>query len=424
MNFTRSTFVNGIRILTAPQHETKAMTLLFLVGAGSRFENPTQNGISHFLEHILFKGTEKYPSPQALAETLDGIGAAFNAYTSEEYTGFYVQAAAEHFLLALDVLHQMFYHPCYAEADIEREKGVIIEEINMYRDLPQRHVWDVLKSLLYGDTPLGRNIAGSKETVTSFTHTTFVDYQKDFYTPDNLILAVAGNPATYDWQKEIQNLFAQKQGKRIKQFDHVRIISSAPQVRVENRQTDQTHLALALPAIKETDERLPILAILNTILGGSMSSRLFNEVREKRGLAYYVRSSVDTYHDTGNLVIATGVRNSHAQEAIKVILNELDLLRRKPILPAELKKAQEHFKGKLALELESSSEISAFLAQQELYYRQQFQPEELIAKIEAVTTKQVQELAEELFVSSRLNLAAIGPFEESDFLPILERVFT
>ncbi len=413
---------NGLRLLTAPQHETKAVTLLFLVGTGSRFETPALNGISHFLEHILFKGTKKYPSPLLLSEALDGIGANFNAYTSQEYTGFYIQAEASHFPLLADVLHEMFYHPRYAADDVEREKGVIVEEINMYRDLPQRHVGDLLFELMYGaHTPMGRNIAGTKQTVTAFTNQTFADYKDQFYTPDNIIVSVSGNPMKQDWTKTLTGLLGGKAGTRARGFEAAEQVQAAPRALVERRDTDQTHLVLGLPMLKETDERLPILSMLNTILGGSMSSRLFSEIREQRGLAYYVRSGEETFHDTGLLGIATGVRNAEAKEAVSLILKELARLKHEPVTPAELSKAKEHFKGKLALGLEGSSEIGSFIAQQELYHGKLVQPETMVEKVEQVTAAQIQELANEFFVRSNLNLAAVGPFAESDFLPTLER---
>lgn len=413
---------NGLRLLTVPQHETKAVTALFLVGTGSRFETPELNGISHFLEHILFKGTKKYPSPLLLSEALDGIGANFNAYTSQEYTGFYVQAEASHFSMILDVLHEMFYNPRYATEDIEREKGVIVEEINMYRDLPQRHVGDLLFELLYGSTtPMGRNIAGTRETVTAFTNRTFSDYQAEFYTPDNIIVSIAGNPTGANWETDVKRLLGSKTGTRARGFEAAESVQTAPRALVEHRDTDQTHLMLAVPMLKETDERMPILNMLNTILGGSMSSRLFSEIREKRGLAYYVRSGEETFHDTGVLAVATGVRNAEAKEALRLILKELARMKNEPVTPAELKKAKEHFKGKLALGLEGSSEVSSFVAQQELYHGQIMQPEELVVKAEAVTADQIQALANEFFVQSKLNVAAVGPFKDTDFLPILEQ---
>ncbi len=416
------TLNNGFKLLTTEQHETKAVTVLFLVGTGSRFETPEQNGISHFLEHILFKGTKKYPSPLLLSERLDGIGANFNAYTSQEYTGFYIQAAAEHFPLIADVLHEMFYHPRYAAEDIEREKGVIVEEINMYRDLPQRHVGDLLFELMYGTTtPLGRNIAGTKETVTSFTKQTFEEYQAQFYTPDNIIVSVAGNPEGATWEQTLKGLLDAKEGTRARGFEAAVSLQQVPQVLVEHRPTDQTHLILGVPAFKETDDRLPALTMLNTILGGSMSSRLFSEIREQRGLAYYVRSGDDTFHDTGLLGISTGVRNDQAKEALRLILVELQKLRDERVTAAELTKAKEHYKGKMALGLEGSSEIGSFVAQQQLYHGRVIQPEELVARVEAVTAEQIQAIANELFVPERLNLAAVGPFKNDDFRPLLEQ---
>lgn len=420
MDFHKARLPNGLRILTSPLQETKAMTVLFLVGTGSRFETPRLNGISHFLEHILFKGTEKYPGPQILAEVLDEIGANFNAYTSEEYTGFYVNAAAEHFPLALDVLHQMFYHPRYAHEDIEREKGVIDEEINMYRDLPQRHVFDLLKALMYGDTPMGRNIAGAHETVNAFGKEDFEDYQRDFYTPDNLILSIAGNPLTHDWTTALADLFGSKAGTKARSFDALRYQQAGPRVSTQHKKTDQTHIALAIPTIKETNPLMPVQSVLNTILGGSMSSRLFNEVREKRGLAYYVRSGMDSYHDAGSLVISAGVRNASAHEAVQVILAELGKLVQEPVTDKELNKAKEHFRGSLALQLEESSEIATYLASQELYHQKQYQPDELVAKVQAVTAEQVQNFAKTYFKKELLNLAAVGPFKEADFQSLLE----
>ncbi len=365
MEFQKDTLPNGVRILTSPLHETKAMTLLFLVGTGSRFETSSLNGISHFLEHILFKGTEKYPGPQILAEVLDGIGANFNAYTSEEYTGFYINAAAEHFPLALDVLHDMFYHPQYAPEDIEREKGVIVEEINMYRDLPQRDVFDILKGLLYSETPMGRNIAGEPATVMAFGKEDFEAYQREFYTPDNILVSIAGNPNSFDWQGEISRLFGSKESTKARQYEPLTMKQNGPRVRVRTKETDQTHLALAVPTIKETDELMPVQSVLSTILGGSMSSRLFDEVREKRGLAYYVRSGIDSYHDTGSLVVSAGVRNASVKEALEVILIELGKFIAEPVSQKELTKAKEHFRGSLALQLEESSEIATYLAQQQ-----------------------------------------------------------
>ncbi len=420
IDLERSELANGVRFIAAPQRETKAVTVLFLVGVGSRFEAPEESGISHFLEHILFKGTKKYPSPLALAEVLDGIGANFNAYTSQEYTGFYVHAAANQFPLALDVLSEMFYHPRYAKEDIEREKGVIVEEINMYRDLPQRHVYDLLFTLMYGETPMGRNIAGSKKTVTKFSKQTFESYQERFYTPDNIIVCVAGNPEGGQWQRAVEGVFADKAGTLAHGFEAALDVQASPRVLVERRPTDQTHLLLGFPGLKETDERQAVLSVMNTILGGTMSSRLFTEIREQRGLAYYVRSGYDAFHDTGVMTVATGVRNDQAKEAVAVILSELEHLASSPVTAKELTRAKEHFKGKLALSLEGSAELCSFMAQHELYYKRQVQPEELVEQVEAVTAADIQDLATTLFAPRRRNLAVIGPFAEDDLAPLLE----
>lgn len=420
ITFEKTTLPNGLRILTAPLHETKAMTLQFLVGTGSRFERDDEGGISHFLEHILFKGTEKYPSPILLAEMLDGIGAEFNAFTSEEYTGFYVTAESHQFPLALDILSQMFYHPVFKPEDVEREKGVIVEERNMYRDLPQRHVWDLTRQLLYGDTPLGRNIVGSPETIKRFDRTTFERYQADCYTPDNIIVSIAGNPNEHDWIGDLKPVFEPRSGVKARTMLTATTDQSEPKLLVEHRKTDQTHLVVSLRTFPQTDDRRFTLGVLSTILGGTMSSRLFNEIREKRGLAYYVRSSADAYHDAGSFAVSTGANNANAKEAVRVILAEIKKLKDELVSKEELARAKENFRGKLALQLEESSAVGSFLAEQELYFGTQHQPEELIEKVNAVTAKEIQYLAQEFFVREHLNLAAVGPFNNDDFEPLLE----
>lgn len=421
MKFEKHILKNGLRIITSPQKETKAMTVLFLIGVGSRYETKKENGISHFLEHILFKSTKKYPTPQILSATLDGIGAEFNAFTSEEYTGFWVSAAADHFELITDVLHEMIYEPRFAETDIKREKGVIMEEMNMYQDLPQYAVWDVLKNLLYGDSPLGRKIVGQKNTVTKFKKIDFINYQKTFYTPENIIVSVAGNENGNDWVNSLTKLLSNKKGKKNRDFECIKQTQNRPRVKVQYKQTDQTHLLVSLPALKANHENRYVLDVLKTILGGGMSSRLFNEVREKRGLAYYIRAGVDTFHDTGNLVISSGVRNAATLQAIKVIINELKKLKNKKVPTKELKKAKEMLKGGLVLGLESSQEVANFLASQELYYNKLVSPEEIIDKIESVNGQNIQMLANELFEHKLFNLAAIGPIDDKEFLKTVEK---
>lgn len=274
---------------------------------------------------------------------------------------------------------------------------------------------------MFGDVPMGWNIAGDKKTVTSFGKSNFEEYQAKFYTPDNLVVAVGGNPLGYDWLADIKKLLGNKTGKLDHNFEAVTVAQDEPRVLVEERKTDQTHLALGLPSLSETDSRQVVLDLLNIILGGSMSSRLFVEVREKRGLAYYVRSASENFHDTGVFSITTGVRNSHAIEALKIILDQIELIKSKPVEADELKRAKEFYKGKMALSLEGSQELTSFYAQQELYYGHQITPAELEKKVEAVSKEDILDLAKELFVKNHFNLAAIGTFTEENFYPILNR---
>jgi predicted Zn-dependent peptidase len=257
--------------------------------------------------------------------------------------------------------------------------------------------------------------------VKSFDRTTFEKYQADCYTPDQIIVSIAGNPNEHDWMSELEQVFEPKSGTKARTMIAARDKQTKPAIKVEHRKTDQTHLVLSLRTFPQTDERRFILGVLSTILGGTMSSRLFNEIREKRGLAYYVRSGADGYHDAGSFAVSTGANNASAKEAVTVILAELKKLKDELVSKEELARAKENFRGKLALQLEESSSVGSFLAEQELYFGHQLQPEELIEKVNAVTTKDIQSLAQEFFVKEHLNLAAVGPFKNEDFQPLLEK---
>lgn len=422
IDYQLKTFPNGLKLITAPLKNTKAVTVLFLVGTGSRYETKNLNGLAHFLEHMFFKGTKKRPTTLDIAKSLDAVGASYNAFTAEEQTGFYVRASSEHFDLALDVLFDMLYASLFSSEEIEREKGVILEEINMYQDNPQAYIAEVAKKLFYGDQPLGWQVTGVKETVQKFNQENFIQFRNQFYTPDKMIVAVAGSPNGAHWEEKIQEFFQKVQAQKASRFQPIKEDQQKPAVLAHYKKTDQAHLILGFRSLARTDSRRPTLKVLNNLLGENMSSRLFTEVRERRGLAYYVASEMADFQDTGAFGAVAGIDIYRAEEAVKVILEEFQKLKEKAVSEEELTRAKENLKGKLYLGLEESFDVAEFLAEQELFWGKIDDPEDLVKKYEKVTSQDILKLANEIFLKKNLNLALIGPFKENDqFLKILER---
>lgn len=411
---------NGLRIITAPMGNTQAVTLLILVGIGSRYEDDKQAGISHFLEHMFFKGTNNRPTYKEIATELDYLGGDFNAYTGEEYTGYYVQAAADKFHKALDILTDMFFNSTFPQAEIEREKGVIVEEINMYEDQPQSKVAQEAQKLVFADSPLGRPIIGNKEAVKGITQKDLINYRDAMYSPSNTIVVVAGNMEKFNWQKEITQKFQNWHSPQppthevyppLAESGATSQAGGKPKQKMIYRKTDQAHFVLAFPTFKVADIRRPQLQVMTNLLGGMMSSRLFEEIREKRGLAYYIRAGADEYHDNGALYICAGVMLEKTQEAIKVVAEELQKIAHNKVDAEELKRSQENMKGQIYLGLEDSKSVTQYLANRILYFNNIIQPEEIVARIEAVTIKEIQKLAPKIFQKTKRNLAVIGPFK-------------
>jgi predicted Zn-dependent peptidase len=414
-DFYKTTLPNGLKIITAPLKSTKAMTLLFLFGAGSRYETAQENGLAHFLEHLCYKGTDKRPTTFDIACQLDEMGASYNAFTGEEYTGFYVSAASEYFEQALDILTDIIWNSKLDPREIEREKGVILEEINMYKDTPQAYVNEVAKKLMYGDTPLGRSVAGEVGTVTKLQRADFIRFRHRFYTPDNLIVAVAGNPLagkSENWVKMLKDWLAKFNIQQKGSFQSVKITQEKPALSLYHKDTQQAHLILAFHGLKAQDKRMAILKVLNIILGATMSSRLFIEVREKLGLCYYVKSDISENHDIGAWGIASGVELGKIDKAIATMLKVCQEVKEKGVTLQELKKAKQNFKGQMYLALEESFEVADFLADQELYHGEIKSPEKIIQEVENVTLSDIMGLAKEVFQPKNLNLAVIGPYKD------------
>ena len=414
MTYNRKVLKNGLRVITIPMPSFESATVMVMVGAGSRYETAKNNGISHFLEHMAFKGTKKRPTAKIIAETIDGIGGEFNAFTSKELTGYYVKSAVNHVDLCMDVLSDMLQNSKLESQEIEKERGVILEEINLYEDTPSRKIGDVYENLLYGDTPMGWDIAGRKEVIKSITRKDFIDYMQSLYSADNITLVVAGGvkPA------EIEEIAESYLGK-MTSFDTLRyekLVENQvkPALYIKQKNTEQVHVAIGFRTVPINNEEKHPLSVLSAILGGGMSSRLFSEVREKRGLAYYVRTSSEHYQDAGNIVSTAGLDPKRAEEGIAVIIQEYAKFAngKAKLTAKELAKAKEYLKGHLVLELEDSRSVAGFYAQAELLEKKIETPEKLIEKINKVTAADVESVAQKYFKQETLNLAIIGNFTD------------
>ncbi len=422
MTFTKSTLPNSLRLLTAPVPNNATFTVLVLTATGSKYEIKEINGISHFLEHMCFKGTTKRPSAEAISKELDQIGGEFNAFTSKEYTGYYAKVRGQHAEIALDVVSDIFLHQLLDPKEIEREKGVICEEINLYRDTPTQYIDDLFEELLYGDQPAGRPVVGTPESVQALKRQDFVSYISSHYTAKNSLVIVAGDPTVVSRvQPLIVHAFDDIQQGIIGKKETVQEKQNAPGFKLQFKDTDQAHIALGVRGYNLFDPRRYALALLSTVLGGSMSSRLFLAVRERQGLAYYIRTVNEHYTDSGYLATYAGLKKDRLLDALRIIIKEYQMAREEPIGKEELRKAKEYLKGKLTLGLESSDEAASFFGAQEILTRKPLHLEEIFDKIEAVTAAEIQTAARDILKPEHLNLAVIGPFKNQEpFMKVLE----
>ena len=411
--FYKTTLKNRLRIVTVPQKSSQAVTVLALVGTGSKHETKETSGISHFLEHMYFKGTKRRPNALAVSETLDKLGGVFNAFTSEECTGYYAKVAATHFENALEWVSDIYLNSLLPKKDMERERKVIIEEINMYLDMPLIYIGELWKTLLYGNQPAGWDVAGTKESVSSISREQLFHYMKSQYAAQNTIVCVAGKVSLSQATDKVKKYFSKikiaKSQTKLGVFEK----QKTPGLLLHFKKTDQTHLALGTRTFYNLFHPQRYAAeLLGIILGGMMSSRLFTEVREKLGLAYYVRTASEADTDTGYLVTLAGIDNSRVEKAISTILKEYKKISRISVPSAELKKAKENLKGKLSLALETSDAKAFFYAGQELLENKISTPEEIFKEIDKVSVNDILKVAKDIFKPERLNLALIGPFKD------------
>ena len=411
--YNRKVLPNGLTILTVPVATAESITMSIFVKAGSRYEEARINGLSHFLEHLHFKGTKKYPTAKKLSEVVDSIGGEFHANTGKEHTKYFIRAAAQHLPLVFDVLTDLLQNPLFDEKEIEREKGVIIEEINMYKDNPQIHVEALFEETMWPDTPLGRDIAGTAQVILSTKKPDVLSYRERYYHPSNTIIAIAGKFDPSQVDDLISKYWSQVPKKKDNGYKPLVYKQSVPRFKIENKVTEQAHMIVGFPAYGYGDKRNYALRVLATVLGGGMSSRLFIQIRERRGLAYYVGASSNNYLDTGNFLIQAGLKVASAPQALDTILQELRKIREDGITNKELKKAKEYLKGKIALALEDPHAQMDWYLNQEAFIGRLKTPKQMFEELEKISFEDVDRVAEELIRNDRLNMALIGPFSDN-----------
>ncbi|MEK7061428.1 MAG: pitrilysin family protein [Patescibacteria group bacterium] len=431
MNYKLHTLSSGLRVLTVPMLNLESATVAVWVKTGSRNEGERVGGISHFLEHMVFKGSKKRPSAKQISGAVDSIGGEFNAATSKDWTSFYIKTSINNIETAFDVLSDMVLDPLLKEEEIEREKGTIIQEIAMYEDTPTAKIGEVFENVIFAGSSLARDTAGTAESVKRIAKNDFLRYRKRHYYPENMLISIAGGVSEIKVLELVKKYFefAHLGGG----FGHPRGVSfvtnvfepeqTKPQIILKTKKEEQAHFILGFLADGRNYKGRYAQGLLSAILGGSMSSRLWIEVRERRGLAYAVRTSIDRYTDTGYLGTYAGVDPVKVDEAIKVILDELRKItnHQSPITSHELKDFKEFLKGHFALALEETKDVSSFFADQVLFMDEILTPEEIFKKVDSVTLEEVNYEAKRLFIPSRLNLAIIGDYNnEAKFEKLLK----
>jgi predicted Zn-dependent peptidase len=408
--FERTSLSNGIRVVTAPMPQAQSVTCLVMLAAGSRYETPETNGIAHFAEHMFFKGTERRPTARAIAGEIDGIGGEFNAFTGKETTGYYVKCAAGTRDVALDVLADMLRHSRFDPEEIEREKGVIVEEMNMYFDTPRSYVGSVYDKLLYGDQPLGWDIIGRKETVRAAGPETFSSYLERWYRPERMVIGVGGQLGD-GLIERLEELFGDAEAGSTGTAQPVQIPSDESPVSLHTKDSDQAHLIIGARSYQLGHPDRYVLQLLSNVLGGGMSSRLFTEVRERRGLAYYVFASASAYADAGTVAAQAGVDIERADDAVETIVRELRSIVDEAVPADELEKARNFAKGRFVLGLESPHGTIMFGLRREVLEGAAVEPGEVLAGLDAVTAEDITRVATDV-LGGRMYLAVVGPFDD------------
>ncbi|AKM84032.1 TPA: hypothetical protein DCZ46_01745 [Candidatus Campbellbacteria bacterium] len=420
MKYKKKILKNGLRIITVPMKDNNTVTALVLVEAGSKYEEKNNNGISHFLEHVCFKGTKNRPNPGDISRELDGLGAETNAFTSHEFTGYYAKAHSKHTHKLIEIISDLYLNPVFNENEINKEKGVIIEEMNMYEDLPMRKVHDVLMNLLYGDQPAGMTIGGDPNFVKIALPKDFIEYRHKHYVASATTVVVAGNinesAVIKDIEKRFENISESKKYKKLK----VKESQKDSQIAIKHKKLDQTHLVLAVRAFDTFKKESAVVSVIAGLLGSGMSSRLFTKLREEMGVCYYVRSGNNTFTDHGYLDVSVGSDNKRAKEVITAILEEFKKLKTEIVSEKELKKTKEYLIGGMTLSLESSDSFAEFYGIQDILKETIESPKEKADRIKKVTAGDIKKTANKIFTNANLNLAIVGGVDEKQKQELLK----
>jgi predicted Zn-dependent peptidase len=417
----KTTLDNGLRVITANMPHTRSVSVCIFIGVGSRYETEPEAGISHFIEHVLFKGTQKRPSSREISEAIEGVGGIINGGTDKELTLYWCKVAQPHFPLALDVLADILLHPRFEPEDIENERHVIIEELNMERDSPTHLVDLLIDELLWPAHPLGRDIAGSKGTVTSISREMMLDYLGRQYLPENTVVAIAGDVQHEEMLTAVGQALGGWANPKPRPAYSAYKEQTFPRLYIKTKETEQAHLCLGLGGLSIDHPKRFTLDLLNVILGEGMSSRLFSEIRDRLGLAYSIHSFVDHFLDTGSIIIYAGVETKNLGVAVTSILEQLARLK-ETVPEAEIAKAKELSKGRLLLRMEDSHSVAAWGGGQEVLTGQILSVDEITAIIDAITAEELRQIANELLVSNQLRLAVVGPVAQDAPLDKLLRL--
>jgi len=419
IDYKVKTLKNGLKIITAPIKTTDAVTVFILTGVGGRFENKENNGISHLVEHLFFKGSKNYKTANIINKELDSLGANYNAFTGSEYTGFYIQSAADDFSKSFALLSDMFLNPLFPEEEFEKEKTVVLEETKYRHDMPQWLIHVLSQKGMFGSQPIGMDISGEADKIKAFKHSDIVSFYKTYYRPSSSIIVIAGNPKDSDWEKTVEETFQDFAHQEIPIFEPYKPVGTEKLIS-RIKKVDQTHFSFSALTYPRNDPKNYALSILITILAGGSSSRLFTKIREEKGWAYDVRSDISQYHDTGTISIYGGLMQDKVANAMEIILKEIEDLKKNGPNQDELERAKKNLRGHLALSLEDSMEIAGFLSDEIFYLKTIRSPEEIVAAWEKVTADEVKAVAQEIFQSGKMGLALIGP---KDYKKQLENLF-
>lgn len=411
--YKKTKLSNGLRIITKPLKQAQSVSLGIWINTGGRYEIDSQKGISHFLEHLLFKGSKKY-SCRVIKESIEGIGGSLNGFTSEEFTCYLVKIPSRHLTRALDILSDMVINPALKPEDIEKEKTVILEELKMYRDLPQSYVYELLDELLWPRQPLGMPIIGTVESVNNINRDILKHYQAGYYTFANIVISAAGLLNHDLLAKKVSAIFSSQKSAKLNTFIAAKESQDKPQLKIFHKTTEQTHMALGFHALKRDHPLRHAQAILHIILGANMSSRLFNEVREKRGLAYEIGTGLKRFADTGAFLVHAGIDNRKVEDCLGLIFQELGRVRKVLVRPDEFKRAKEFYLGQLALALEDTMEYMLWIGESVVCLDKAYSLEQVIEEVNKVNMEDLRGVAAQVFDNKKINLSLIGPLEKSE----------